>query len=882
MATLEELQELASLVRNATQEGENTAERVGKLFEGIVERLDFASIVEELQNSYVTLATEQSITAIKHFNSGLSIGAGRHRLYEQDGVVYFDGDLAVTGGLTAYAQGNRTPSTILDGLIIDETTLSKEGGKLSVIGGVGGVSSWNDLTDKPSWIGDTKPSYTWSEIQNKPSWIGTSKPSYAWNEITDKPTTFTPSAHEHSISEVTNLQTTLDSKLNSSVYTANDILTKLKTVDGENSGLDADTVDGLHSGNLLRTWNLGGGTNTKQQWVVFGPAYNGSLITGFSFSGSIYIQRGNATSWHGETTILCNVGAQYNLNIANYIQIGNSVGVLGFYKIQYNGTYYIAFGIDVAATQYFRLYGNAINDFNPFLINDTQISSKELITNTPSIIANSSSSTKLQTPRTIWGQSFDGQQNVSGDMTGVGNITASGTSQPLWKLINAYGGSSQISRWSNRLEITSTDGIQLGVGLASVAPYTLYITANNDVGIGTNSPSYKLDVNGSTSINGTLRIQPNEGEGNYCEGIRIKPYNNWSVIVLGGSDLTADSGVSPNTWGMYNNNGNLWINKSSSNGNTGNQLCNIGGNWGIGTSSPAYKLDVNGDIHSKGWLRTTGDVGWYSQTWGGGIYMIDNSYVRVFGNKALLVGNTNYYAFNSAGGYYSTWNNSYTLNATNTLNYQYATFNKPNVFVDHNTVQPQLVWSNQVTDYGYRTRYSISSIRPINDNWGRMRLAVGNSDAGNTIGCYLDIDGNGMATVGGDFLVTGGITCYSSDQRAKNVVEQIKLSLKQIANAPTIRFRWNDWKIKDDGKTHIGGIAQYMQKLLPETVLEADGMLNLDYATTGYIFAVQTARHLYSYETRTDRKIRKLEKEILYLKTKLKQLGYEEADIVAD
>lgn len=29
-----------------------------------------------------------------------------------------------------------------------------------------------------------------------------------------------------------------------------------------------------------------------------------------------------------------------------------------------------------------------------------------------------------------------------------------------------------------------------------------------------------------------------------------------------------------------------------------------------------------------------------------------------------------------------------------------------------------------------------------------------------------------------------------------------------------------------------------MQKLLPETVLESDGMLNLDYATTGYIFAV--------------------------------------------
>ena len=33
---------------------------------------------------------------------------------------------------------------------------------------------------------------------------------------------------------------------------------------------------------------------------------------------------------------------------------------------------------------------------------------------------------KLQTPRTLWGQPFNGTANVSGDMTGVGNITMSG------------------------------------------------------------------------------------------------------------------------------------------------------------------------------------------------------------------------------------------------------------------------------------------------------------------------------------------------------------------------------------------------------------------------------------------------------------------------
>lgn len=38
----------------------------------------------------------------------------------------------------------------------------------------------------------------------------------------------------------------------------------------------------------------------------------------------------------------------------------------------------------------------------------------------------SAAAKKLQTPRTLWGQSFDGTANVSGDMTGVGSITMSG------------------------------------------------------------------------------------------------------------------------------------------------------------------------------------------------------------------------------------------------------------------------------------------------------------------------------------------------------------------------------------------------------------------------------------------------------------------------
>ena len=56
----------------------------------------------------------------------------------------------------------------------------------------------------------------------------------------------------------------------------------------------------------------------------------------------------------------------------------------------------------------------------------------------------------------------------------------------------------------------------------------------------------------------------------------------------------------------------------------------------------------------------------------------------------------------------------------------------------------------------------------------------------------------------------------------------------------------------------------------------------MDYATVAYTFAVHTARHLLTYESRTDKKIKKLEREIKILKRELKKLGYEEASIVDD
>lgn len=60
-------------------------------------------------------------------------------------------------------------------------------------------------------------------------------------------------SHNHIISNVDGLQTALDGKLASSSYTASDVLSKILTVDGSGSGLDADTLDGVQGASYLRS-----------------------------------------------------------------------------------------------------------------------------------------------------------------------------------------------------------------------------------------------------------------------------------------------------------------------------------------------------------------------------------------------------------------------------------------------------------------------------------------------------------------------------------------------------------------------------------------------------------------------------------------------------
>lgn len=110
------------------------------------------------------------------------------------------------------------------------------------------------------------------------------------------------------------------------------------------------------------------------------------------------------------------------------------------------------------------------------------------------------SAAKLQTPRTIWGQSFDGTGNVNGTLSEVGNIN--------FKVDNSYdiGSNAAASRYiyTHWLGARSGQKLELGANNSGFGQ-GLCIDTNLNVGVGTNTPAYKLHVKGDIYSSATIR-----------------------------------------------------------------------------------------------------------------------------------------------------------------------------------------------------------------------------------------------------------------------------------------------------------------------------------------------------------------------------------------
>lgn len=127
---------------------------------------------------------------------------------------------------------------------------------------------------------------------------------------------------------------------------------------------------------------------------------------------------------------------------------------------------------------------------------------------------NAATATKLQTARTLWGQSFDGSGNVSGAISNTGNITPSATKT------SDLGSNTLSYRYVYATWIGAPSSTELSFGAANKVHLT--INTSGDVGIGTTSPTSKLHVDGTGYFTSDISSASNIIAGGYIKGETVK------------------------------------------------------------------------------------------------------------------------------------------------------------------------------------------------------------------------------------------------------------------------------------------------------------------------------------------------------------------------
>ena len=388
------------------------------------------------------------------------------------------------------------------------------------------------------------------------------------------------------------------------------------------TNLNADMLDGVHllqkgsRSGVLRSWSRGSFTTVNQYFgngavVVIDPAptdsselwANTSIFSigdvehrnwqmAFCFnSDTIKVRR----IWDGPTYGNWKQLAFIDSNVASATKLATSRTING---TSFNGTANIVTSYwGTARTIYIQDASGAHGSVGVSVNGSTNYNLKLPSTITATLVGNASTATKLQTARTLWGRSFDGSANVSGDMTGVGNVTPSangtlnlGTATSRWaniytNSIDVYG-STPIIRFHYNNASTATDFIGASSnGLITISNVLriyqssgVYVDKGEfhvagKVVIGSTPSTYVLNVQGEIGVTGTyggMRIIPGYVSG---EAFRIDPITS--------------SGASNSNRITLLQNGNVCIG---------------------GPTATSYKLDVSGSIYARANIIAAGAV----------------------------------------------------------------------------------------------------------------------------------------------------------------------------------------------------------------------------------------------------------------------------------
>jgi len=304
--------------------------------------------------------------------------------------------------------------------------------------------------------------------------------------------------------------------------------------------------------------------------------------------------------------------------------------------------------------------------------------------------------------------------------------------------------------------------------------------------------------------------------------------------------------------------------------NSDNQIVlHTNGNVGVGTNAPSYKLHVAGDIYANnGWLRVSGTKGLYFQSYDGGFYMSDSTWIRAYNSKSIyspgeiqashIRSNSELYA--------DTTKNAIRLGGSSNAAYISGLSNQ---VIFNNGAAVRFGETNWDWNRWAGLKYTHSSKTIYLGIADGTIFNADSAQSGGTINLRAGISSllTSSITASGNILATGGITAYqTSDIRLKRNVTKLNCLnvIKSIGG--TYEFDY----IRT-GKHSIGFIAQRVNNPLINDIVTRDSndYLKINYWHPKLIsLAFGAITEVDDEVTKLKARVRELENEVELLKNK--------------